>query len=544
MKYIFDEGECKNGEVAVLPSDLYESDKGYGFLTEANRKQEKRLSIPELNSGFDVYYWFYGMEITKIEKGACGCKAVSPYEGVIPCCFKCNVEAEGNYRVTVTLKAECDVDEGILFLGRRRMGVRKKFFKGECFKGTFLTNICPIIPRNYEDVMEDTSLDVTITGRGLCFCEIEVEPVQCPTIYIAGDSTVTDQSGEYPYVPSCSYCGWGQMLGAYVGEEMAVSNHSHSGLTTESFRMEGHYDILLNRIGKGDYCLIQFGHNDQKLAHLKAREGYRRNLERYIHKLREKGGKPVLVTPLARNTWKGGEDCYNDLLTEYQEVVIETGKALDVPVVDLHESSKDFILKMGREGARPYFFPSDYTHSNDYGAYLFAGMVYDKMCKMGLLKEHHVLPEWLPQDQEMPKPPEELKDVKNPMEEDLFANVERQEDILTRTESLEFVISCMHFFPTNVYNDMFSDVIGHETYAGTVECGVQNGIIPREVIDSGVFRPLEPVTGAEFFEFLVNGYGGRKSDTLNPQELLPEGFLEKKKISRREGADICRKLHI
>ncbi len=71
--------------------------------------------------------------------------------------------------------------------------------------------------------------------------------------------------------------------------------------------------------------LIQFAHNDQKLDELKAQEGYRRNLLRYISECRGMGAFPVLVTPIARNTWKGNDGTYNDLLEEYAAVCVSVG---------------------------------------------------------------------------------------------------------------------------------------------------------------------------------------------------------------------------
>lgn len=545
VHYSFCESTEQKGSIRVKKADRYDSSHSWGFLTEENRAEEKRLQIPEINSGYDTVYWFRGMQITEIEEDTYGCCAKSEYGSGIPCTFQCDVAGEGNYRVTVKLYAAQELSEGFVFLGRRRLAVRRAFQKGEYYTGSFVTNICPIIPRNHSEQMEDTSLDVTVIGEGLHLAELAIEQADCKTIYIAGDSTVTDQNTEYPYVPGASYCGWGQMLSAYVGEEMAVSNHSHSGLTTESFRSEGHYGILLERIRTGDYCLIQFAHNDQKLAHLKAREGYRENLVRYIEELREKGAVPVLVTPLARNTWKGNDGSYNDLLAEYEEVCREVGSSYQVPVIELHEESMRFVKEHGKDDAKRYFFPSDYTHSNDYGAYYFAGIVCQGLKDAGLLTESVLQPEWIPPEKILvPEPPEEFKDMVNPNAEELFADLERPEDELTRTEALEFIITSMHFFPTNVYNDMFTDVIGHETFAGTVECGCQNGIIPAYVMESGDFRPYDKITGKEFFEFLSNGYSSRKSDILEISEILPEGLSEQKTISRRAAADICRRLHI
>lgn len=564
MKYIF--GTNAAGEGYVPAACLYiPKENTCGFLTEKNRAQYPQLGIAELNSGFDVVYWAKGALATEIREDEHGCYVNWNGEGNLPLTFVCNVPAEGNYKVDVTLYTEKDT-QALVFLGRRRLAARIVLRAGQTVQKSFLTNICPIIPRTYEQEMEDRTLDVTVVGDGVHLCAVCAEPWQGPTLYIAGDSTVTDQSADYPYLPGSSYCGWGQMLSAYLGECMAVSNHAHSGLTTESFRSEGHYKILLERIKAGDVCLIQFGHNDQKLMHLLAEGGYRENLIRYISELREKGAVPVLVTPLARNSWRGGDGAYNDLLEDYAKVCHAVGEEENVPVLDLHEKSMAFVKAQGREGAKRYFFPSDYTHSNDYGAYLFAGFIYKEMLEKSVFVQlrvetgaditTHMTAEpdgWLPPDK-LPELtiPKEYADVENPADEHLFEDLERPEDVLTRAEALELIVTAMHFFPTNVYNDMFTDVIGHETYAGAVECAWQNGLIPEELIEDHTLQPMKEVDGATFVHMLLNGYATRKD--------LPEGAddLEKAKklgivtenhdtqsfITRGEAASMCKKLKI
>ena len=73
------------------------------------------------------------------------------------------------------------------------------------------------------------------------------------------------------------------------------------------------------------------------------------------------------------------------------------------------------------------------------------------------------------------------------------------------------VIKTVRFFPTNVYNDMFRDVVGHEWYAGTVECAYQNGMIDSGLVEDGKFFPLRAVTLEEFLIFAVNGYRSRRA---------------------------------
>lgn len=558
MKFTF--GTNAAGEGYVPAACLYEPEiTGCGFLTEKNRAQYPRLGIAELNSGFDAVYWAKGSLSTEICEDAHGCFLRWDGEGELPLTFVCEVPVEGNYQVDVTLYAEKDA-EVFVFLGRRRLATRLTLRAGETVQRSFVTNICPIIPRTYDKPMEDLTLDVTVAGADVHLCEVCAEPWEGPTLYIAGDSTVTDQSADYPYLPGNSYCGWGQMLSAYLGEHIAVSNHAHSGLTTESFRSEGHYEIMYERIKAGDVCLIQFGHNDQKLMHLLAEGGYRENLIRYIDELREKGAVPVLVTPLARNSWRGGDGAYNDLLEGYAKACHEVGEEKHVPVLDLHEKSMAFVKAQGREAAKRFFFPSDYTHSNDYGAYLFAGYIYEEMCEKGVFTQGGIHPaeeektsEWMPPEV-LPvlTVPKELAHVENPADEHLFENLERPDERLTRTGALELIITAMHFFPTNVYNDMFSDVIGHETYAGTVECAWQNGLIPEELIEQNTLQPLKEVDGGTFVHMLLNGYATRKDLPAGGDDLeiagklgiVTDDFDAHAVLTRRDAAEMCRKLKI
>lgn len=577
------------GESCVPAASLYQPKTGKaGFLTEKNRAQEPRLGIAELNSGFDAIYWAKGSLRTEICEDEKGCFVRWDGEGELPLTFACEVPTEGNYEVEVTLYATEDT-QALVFLGRRRLAARICMHAGETVKLRSLTNICPIIPRTFTEAMEDLTLDVTVVGTGVHLCEVDIQQWQGPTLYIAGDSTVTDQSADYPYLPGSSYCGWGQMLSAYLGTSMTVSNHAHSGLTTESFRSEGHYAILYDRIKAGDLCLIQFGHNDQKLMHLLAEGGYRENLIRYIEELREKQAIPVLVTPLARNSWRGGDGAYNDLLEDYARVCVELGETFHVPVLDLHKKSMAFVKAQGREAAKRFFFPSDYTHSNDYGAYLFAAYIYEELCEAfagvrnktsqnGADRDSEgteqlqdfcekgvfgpagigftageMPPAWMPPEV-LPvlTVPEEFAHVENPADEHLFENLERPDEILTRAEALELIITTMHFFPTNVYNDMFTDVIGHETYAGTIECAWQNGLIPEELIVNDTIQPLKEVDGGTFVHMLLNGYATRKelpegADDLEQAKrlgIVTDDFNAQKLLTRREAADMCRNVKI
>ena len=50
---------------------------------------------------------------------------------------------------------------------------------------------------------------------------------------------------------------------------------------------------------------------------------------------------------------------------------------------------------------------------------------------------------------------------------DPFADYDatRPQEVLTRAEALELAIKALKLFPINVYNDLYADIVGHETYA-------------------------------------------------------------------------------
>lgn len=594
-KFLFGTVGDSSNSIRVTADDLYRPGKGYGFVTEKNRREQEQLRIAELNSAFDTVYWYQDEDLSELQEDAEGVfldsdaviaalvkKTGEPERGEhrrIPLSFKMDVPRQGNYKVTVTICAEKPLKDVLIYTGRRRLGYRGDIPAG-MFTYTMMVNVCDIVPRGQTRMFTDKTLDITVTADRPRISSIYVEEIVCPTIYIAGDSTVTDQSADYPYAPGTSYCGWGQMIPAYFNDGIAVSNHAHSGLTTESFRKEGHYAIIDQYSRPRDFFFYQFGHNDQKLEALKARGGYYSNLTRYIAECRDKGAYPVLVTPIARNTWKGNDGSYNDLLAEYADVCKEIGEAMEVPVLDLHQLSMDFVTEHGLEGSKPYYFPNDYTHSNDYGAYYMAGLVaqeISRVCAGHQNPGYRFLAKcvtegfgpWEPTEEiVLPVKPAIYENVANPAEGGaLLSETENLSEKADRVSVLDMLIKTARFFPTNVYNDMFTDVVGHEWYAGTVECAYQNGIIDENLVEGQHFYPEREVTLEEFLVFGMNGYKSRK--TL-PEEkecaydnrcrefakpfvraacavgLIPaDGSVDLKKVlTRGEAVELCRKMNI
>lgn len=532
--------------IHVLPSDLYTDEKGFGFVIEKNRATEDALKYPEVNSAFNVFNWFAEKEITEIKGDASGCYTAptdiikdfaSKNTCLLPLIFKCKLPIQGNYEVSLTLSGTADALKNVMvFSGRRRLmyysgsPVSKEcnpiFEEQNCaasskLKLDFVVNITDIVPRGITTPVEDTTLDITIIGNDVHITELTVSDSDVPTIYIAGDSTVTDQTGSYPYVPEACYSGWGQMLSLYFPKGIAVANHAHSGLTTSSFRSEKHHDIVMKFIKPGDYFFMQFAHNDQKLKSLTANGGYRENIIRYIEEIRAVGAHPVIVTPLSRNTWKGEDGTFNDLLIDYANECKKIGQEYSVPVIDLHKRSVELVLKYGLEPAKVFYFPKDYTHSNDYGAIVFAEFVTreilevfpnDSIFHKNVASFESFPALSLPAKAAIPEIPEGFAQVEaKPADKLEGYKTTRPDETLIRAEAFDIVMKAANFFATNVYNDMFTDIVGHEWFAGSVECAYQNGLITNDfVINKQVF-PNKEITLAEFLVVCINGYKSRKS---------------------------------
>jgi lysophospholipase L1-like esterase len=93
------------------------------------------------------------------------------------------------------------------------------------------------------------------------FLSITIFAQQKPTLFLIGDSTMAnkenpDKNPEH---------GWGQMLPPLMTSGIEIQNHTTNGRSSKSFRTEGRWDKVEKQLKKGDFVIIQFGHNDQKL---------------------------------------------------------------------------------------------------------------------------------------------------------------------------------------------------------------------------------------------------------------------------------------
>lgn len=126
----------------------------------------------------------------------------------------------GNYRVSLSITAKSDTIYTIYSQDRRFVAADIKIKEGETHTRTFIVNVCDYIRR--EAAHRAEGIEILIACDDTISAEYSVSPVDVPTLYIIGDSTVTDQPAYYPYEPEKTYCGWGQVIPMLLDNGIAV----------------------------------------------------------------------------------------------------------------------------------------------------------------------------------------------------------------------------------------------------------------------------------------------------------------------------------
>ena len=212
------------------------------------------------------------------------------------------------------------------------------------------------------------------------------EPNEQVRVFLIGDSTMADKP-----VEENPERGWGQLFPQYFDHGVAIKNFAVNGRSTKSFIDEKRWDAVRQQLQRGDWVFIQFGHNDSKsedpTRYAAPRAAYRENLTRFVKETREKGASPVLLTPVMRRKFDS-QGRFVDTHGEYPDVVRETARTLDVPLIDLHQKSRQLIEQHGVEGSKILFLwigpqhfktlpdgKKDDTHFSAYGAAQVASLV-------------------------------------------------------------------------------------------------------------------------------------------------------------------------
>lgn len=222
------------------------------------------------------------------------------------------------------------------------------------------------------------------------------EAQDVPKVYMIGDSTMANK----PLTPPQPERGWGQLLPVYWKHPDAIHNHAKNGRSSKSFRTEGLWSPILEKLEQGDWVVIQFGHNDEKKESPERftdpKSTFREELRRYINETRQKGANPVLATPIVRRRFDG-EGKWFDTHGDYPEAVRIVAKESNTPLLDLHARTEELLVRYGESRSKALFlwidkdlFPSmpdakkDDTHLSAEGASRVCEMAIEEMRRLHL----------------------------------------------------------------------------------------------------------------------------------------------------------------
>jgi len=216
-----------------------------------------------------------------------------------------------------------------------------------------------------------------------------------PVFYIIGDSTVKNGNG----TGRDGQWGWGDFIAPYFDtSKISVRNHAIGGRSSRTFITEGRWDRIMSGLKKGDYVIMQFGHNDGGPLDDTARargtirgigeeskdiynpitkknetvHTYGWYMRKYIEDAKSKGAIPIVCSPIPRNDWKDGKVIRSS--DSYRKWAKEVADAEHVDFIDLNDLVAIEYEKIGPETVKP-FFPIDHTHTNLEGAKLNASIV-------------------------------------------------------------------------------------------------------------------------------------------------------------------------
>jgi len=320
---------------------------------------------------------------------------------------------DGNYRVSIEIGSKKRAAETTVRAENRRLFVENLTTKkGETKRVEFIVNkhsaaICDgetvrLKEREKTTFNWDDKLTLEFNGDAPAIGKIHIErDTVCPTIYLCGNSTVTDQASE-------PWASWGQMITRWFGTGAAVANYAESGLTAGTFLAQKRLDKIMTTLRPNDVVVCEFGHNDEKEKGpgTGAWYHYTTNLKKYIDQVRSKGASIVFCTPTQRRTFNGDGKIVNSH-GDFPAAMKAVAEREQVPLIDLTALTTTFYETLGTEGSKRALvhypkgtYPgqekdlADNTHFNPFGAYEVAKMVATGLRRLNLPIAQQLRPEF------------------------------------------------------------------------------------------------------------------------------------------------------
>lgn len=345
MRFDFGSGPVKPGWIQVQPDLTYDAETGYGIDLGTKPTAETREGKDD------------------VQRDLLTSKTPFYFSVRLP---------EGNYRVRVIFGDSQSASSNTVKVEARRLMLEHVATSpGEFAVHEFTVNLRSAqlpdgdwvrLKRGEADKFHwDDKLTIEFNGSRPSVCGLEILPTsKATTLFLLGDSTVTDQANE-------PWNSWGQMVPRFFDADVAVANYAESGESLRSSLGELRVEKVLSSLRPNDYVFVQFGHNDQKIQGDDALPKYKTNLAKLVDKVRERGATPVLVTSMER---KGGQT--KATLGLYPQTVREVAAEKKVALIDLNQMSVQLYKGLGGDLNKAF---QDGTHHNAYGSYQLAQCV-------------------------------------------------------------------------------------------------------------------------------------------------------------------------
>jgi lysophospholipase L1-like esterase len=282
--------------------------------------------------------------------------------------------AAGNYVVTVQLGGAAAGDTFVSAESTRGMLQSVATTAGQTLTYAFVVNVRAMEgqpqhaggPGGYPGLdLFFSGKNPQVTGIGYALATTATQPIM---VYIASDSTTCDQSGG-------AYGGWGQMLPEYFAPPVGIANYANSGASSSSFYGSSNFwGAIKSKWTKGDWAIIQFGHNDKGVAD----SAVQANLTKYVNDAKAAGVSAILVSPPARvsNVPVGDQSSLHAAAAQ------AAATAGGVPFIDLTALSSnwyDTVCKTKTVAMTYHANGTDGTHTNLAGGEKLAGLVAQAM---------------------------------------------------------------------------------------------------------------------------------------------------------------------
>jgi len=211
------------------------------------------------------------------------------------------------------------------------------------------------------------------------------------TIFVVGDSTANNNAN--------GARGWGDPFVDYFdAEKINVLNRARGGRSSRTFITEGLWDKVLSEMKRGDFVLIQFGHNDagaindatrargslpgigeetQEIDNLLTKKHevvhtYGWYMRKMIADTKAKGATPIVLSLTVRNIWKEGHVERGP--GKFGQWAAEVAKFEHVTFIDVTTLIAGRYEELGEEKVKE-LFATDHTHTSPSGAELNASLV-------------------------------------------------------------------------------------------------------------------------------------------------------------------------